>query len=164
MLSACLIGLYVVAMVVANLLVWSLGPWFSPFNAFLLIGLDLTLRDVLHERLNRWQLASVIVAGGLITWAVNPAAAWIAIASATAFVCAALADWAAYSALQSRPWLVRANASNVVGAAVDSALFPTIAFGAFLPAIIGLQFLAKIAGGAVWSFLMAPLQGAIARR
>jgi hypothetical protein len=150
-------AVYVAAMVTANLLVWWLGPWFSPVNAFLLIGLDLTMRDVMHERLNRWQLAGVIATGGLLTYILNPSAAFIAIASTTAFVAAALADWAAYSALRSRPWMVRANGSNVVGAAVDSILFPTLAFGVFMPAVIALQFAAKVGGGAIWSLVMRPL-------
>jgi hypothetical protein len=94
---------YVAAMVTANLLVWWLGPWFSPVNAFLLIGLDLTMRDVMHERLNRWQLAGIIAAGGVLTYLLNPSAAFIAIASTTAFVAAALADWAVYSALRPLP-------------------------------------------------------------
>ena len=44
-----------------------------------------------------------------------------------------------------------------VGAAVDSILFPTIAFGSFLPTIIALQFAAKVAGGALWSIAVKPL-------
>ncbi len=151
------IAVYVAAMVTANTLVWWLGPWFSPINAFLLIGLDLTLRDVMHDRLNRLQLAGVIIAGGAITWLVNPAAKHIAIASAVAFLVAALADWAAYAALRSKPWFVRSNGSNVVGAAFDSVIFPTLAFGAFMPAIIGLQFAAKVCGGAIWSLILRPL-------
>lgn len=156
-MSAVLVAVYIAAMVTANLLVWWLGPWFSPVNAFLLIGLDLTLRDVMHERFTRWQLAAVIIAGGVITWGINPAAARIAIASATAFVLAAGADWIAYSLLRSKPWLVRANGSNLVGAAVDSIVFPTLAFGVFLPAIIALQFAAKVFGGALWSLIMRPI-------
>lgn len=156
-MSIILIVAYIATMVTANLLVWWLGPWFSPINSFLLIGLDLTMRDVLHERLSRVELAAVIAVGGLITWLVNPAAKHIAIASATAFILAALADWFVYSLLRSRPWLVRANGSNVVGAAVDSVVFPTLAFGAFLPAIIALQFVAKVGGGMIWSFVMRPL-------
>jgi len=148
---------YIAAMVTANMLVWWLGPWWSPFNSFLLIGLDLTLRDVMHERFTRWHLAAVICAGGLITWVLNPGAAHIAIASASAFIAAAFADWAAYQALRNRPWLVRSNASNAVGAAVDSVLFPTLAFGVFMPAIIALQFGAKMCGGLIWSILVRPL-------
>jgi uncharacterized PurR-regulated membrane protein YhhQ (DUF165 family) len=152
-----LIAVYIAAMVTANLLVWWLGPWFSPINAFVLIGLDLTMRDVMQERLNRSQLATVIVAGGIITWLVNPAARQIALASATAFILAALADWLAYSLLRSKPWLIRSNGSNVVGAAIDSIVFPTLAFGAFMPAIIALQFAAKVGGGLIWSILIRPL-------
>lgn len=156
-MSAILIGIYIAAMVCANLLVWWLGPWFSPINAFVLIGLDLTMRDVLHERLSRLELATVIAIGGGITWLVNPAARQIAVASAVAFTAAALADWLAYVALRRYPWFVRANGSNVVGAAVDSVIFPTLAFGTFLPAIVALQFAAKVAGGAIWSFVMLRL-------
>jgi len=150
-----LIAVYIAAMVSANMLVWWLGPWFSPFNSFLLIGLDLTLRDVMHDRLSRWQMLGVILVGGFITWAVNPAAAKIAIASATAFGISAITDWLVYTYLRSKPWLVRSNGSNVVGAAVDSLIFPTLAFGSFMPHIVALQFAAKVGGGAVWSLLLA---------
>lgn len=153
-MSAILIVVYITAMVTANLLVWWLGPWFSPINAFVLIGLDLTLRDVMQERLTKWQLAGVILVGGVITWGVNPAAKHIAIASAVAFIASALVDWAAYTALRSRSWLIRSNGSNAVGAAVDSVLFPTLAFGVFLPQIITLQFAAKVFGGALWSLAL----------
>lgn len=147
-----LIFIYILAMVTANMLVWWLGPWFSPINSFLLIGLDLTLRDIMHDRFTRLQMLLVILIGGYMTWVANPAAAKIALASAVAFSVSALVDWVTYTRLRNRPWLVRSNGSNVVGAAVDSVLFPTLAFGAFMPHIVLLQFAAKVAGGAVWSW------------
>jgi uncharacterized PurR-regulated membrane protein YhhQ (DUF165 family) len=49
-------------------------------------------------------------------------------------------------------WMRRANASNVAGAAIDSLVFPTIAFGVLMPQIILMQFAAKVAGGAVWAW------------
>lgn len=153
-MSFVLVAIYITAMVVANTLVWWLGPWWSPINSFLLIGLDLTLRDVMQEQLNRWQVAGVIAIGGLCTWLINPAAKHIAIASATAFLFAAIADWIVYELLRKRQWLVRSNGSNVVGAAVDSMIFPTIAFGALLPHIIALQFAAKVLGGFIWSMAL----------
>jgi len=110
----------------------------------------------MQERLGKWQLAAVIVTGGALTWLLNPGAKHIAIASATAFVAAAIVDWLVYSLLRDRKWLVKSNVSNVAGAAVDSILFPTIAFGALMPAIIALQFAAKVSGGAVWSFVLQP--------
>lgn len=154
-MTYCLVAVYVAAMVTANLLVWWLGPWFSPINSFLLIGLDLTLRDVMQERLNRWQIAAVIVVGGAFTWLLNPSATHIAIASAAAFTASAVVDWAVYSRLRKRAWMVKANGSNVAGAAVDSILFPTLAFGAFLPHIVALQFAAKVCGGAIWALVLS---------
>ena len=68
-----------------------------------------------------------------------------------AFSAAALADWVAFAKLRGS-WMFRANGSNVVGAAVDSILFPTIAFGVFMPEIITAQFAAKLIGGAVWAY------------
>ena len=78
----------------------------------------------------------------------------IAIASSAAFTAAALADWATFTKLRGS-WLYRANGSNVVGAAVDSLIFPTIAFGALMPGIVVAQFLAKVAGGALWAFVFS---------
>jgi hypothetical protein len=62
------VAIYLAAIVVANLSVAALGPQAVIVNAFLLIGLDLTLRDKLHDRWNNDQLAlrmgALILAGG----------------------------------------------------------------------------------------------------
>ena len=144
---------YAVAMTLANLLVATFGPAISPINAFFFIGLDLTLRDWLHVRLKTWQMGALIVATGVLTYSLNPAAGMIAVASAVSFLVAALVDWAVFIKTTGS-WIKRANISNTAGAAVDSLLFPTIAFGVLMPEIVALQFFAKIAGGAVWSFLL----------
>jgi len=148
---------YAVAMVAANLLVASFGPSISPINSFLLIGLDLTLRDWLHVRLKTWQMGCLIVGTGLITYVLNPASEMIAIASATSFLIAALVDWAVF-VKTTGSWIKRANISNTAGAAVDSLLFPTIAFGVLMPEIVALQFVAKTSGGAIWSYLLQKYQ------
>ena len=147
------ISIYASAMVLANLSVAAFGPSVSPINAFLLIGLDLALRDCLHVRLKAWQMLGLILATGLITFALNPAAGKIAIASACAFSAAALVDWATFAKLKGS-WLFRANGSNVAGAAVDSLVFPTLAFGVLMPHIVAMQFVAKIAGGALWAYVI----------
>ncbi len=144
------IAAYAAAMTIANLSVATFGPSVTPINAFVLIGLDLALRDWLHVRLKVWQMGSLIAATGALTFVLNPAAGQIAIASACAFTAAALVDWSAFAKLRGS-WLFRANGSNVAGAAVDSLLFPTIAFGALMPHIVAMQFVAKVAGGALWS-------------
>jgi uncharacterized PurR-regulated membrane protein YhhQ (DUF165 family) len=145
---------YAVAMVAANLLVAQFGPSIMPLLAFVLIGLDLALRDWLHVKIKAWQMGLLIAGTGLLTYALNPAADKIAIASSVAFLGAALVDWAVFIRLPGS-WLRRANGSNVAGAAVDSLLFPTIAFGALLPGVVLAQFAAKVAGGAVWAWVLA---------
>jgi len=151
-----LIALYAAAMTLANLSIVQWGPWVSPINAFLFIGLDLALRDFLHERLKPHQMGSLIAASGALTYALNPAAGMIAIASAVSFTAAAVVDWGVFIKA-SGTWFERSTKSNVVSAAVDSLLFPTIAFGALMPQIVLAQFLAKVAGGAMWGFVINKL-------
>lgn len=148
---------YAAAMVLANLSVAVLGPWVSPINAFLLIGLDLALRDLLHVRLRMWQMGALIIGTGALTYVLNPAAGMIAVASSVAFTAAAVVDWGVFARMRGS-WMARSNASNAAGAAVDSLVFPTLAFGALMPHIVALQFVAKVAGGAVWAWALQPLR------
>ena len=122
------IAIYAVAMIVANLLVAKFGPSITPINAFVLIGLDLALRDWLHVRIKTWQMGALIASTGLLTYALNQQAGMIAVASAVAFTAAAVIDWSVF-VRASGSWIKRSNVSNVAGAAVDSLVFPTIAFG-----------------------------------
>lgn len=146
------IGIYTIAMTLANLSVAAFGPAISPINALLFIGLDLALRDWLHVRVRLWQMAALIASSGALTYLLNPASGKIAIASACAFTLAALVDWVFFAKMKGS-WFSRANKSNVAGAAVDSVVFPTIAFGGLMPGIVLLQFAAKIAGGFIWAYL-----------
>ena len=144
---------YAVAMTAANLLVTTFGPSISPINAFLFIGFDLALRDWLHVRLKFWQMGGLIAGTGFLTYALNPTAGMIAIASASSFALAALVDWAAFTKVKGT-WFKRSTTSNVAGAAVDSIAFPTIAFGALMPEIVVMQFVAKVVGGTIWTYLL----------
>jgi uncharacterized PurR-regulated membrane protein YhhQ (DUF165 family) len=147
------IFIYAVAMTLANLSIATFGVWVSPINAFIFIGLDLALRDWLHVRLKMWQMGALIASTGLLTYALNPAAGMIAVASAVSFSLAAIVDWAVFTKITGS-WFKRANVSNVAGAAVDSIAFPTIAFGVLMPEIIAMQFIAKVSGGSIWSYLL----------
>jgi uncharacterized PurR-regulated membrane protein YhhQ (DUF165 family) len=141
---------YASAIIGANLLMAIFGPVITPLNAFVLIGLDLALRDWLHLRLPPQRMALLIVVTGGVSYLLNPTAGVIAIASAVSFMTAALADWWVFAKLQGS-WQRRANLSNVCGAAVDSLLFPTLAFGALMPEIVLAQFIAKTMGGGLWT-------------
>jgi uncharacterized PurR-regulated membrane protein YhhQ (DUF165 family) len=150
MLTAAVIA-YAAAMTLANLLVSSFGRAVVPYNAFFLIGFDLAMRDWLHVRLRPWQMGALIVASGALTYLLSPSAAQIAVASAVAFAVAALADWAVFAVARGS-WQTRANLSNVAGAAADSLVFPYLA-GFGLGVSLGM-FAAKVAGGAVWAYVL----------
>lgn len=148
------LAVYAATIVIANLLVAQFGPVITPILAFVCIGLDLALRDWLQMRLTRYQMGALIVGTGALTLALNPAADRIAIASAASFIVAGMADWLAFNTLAGS-WLRRSIGSNVAGAAVDSLVFPTLAFGALLPGIVAAQFIAKTAGGALWAWMLS---------
>lgn len=153
------IVIYIAALVAANMCVVWFGPAAMPIIAFFLIGLDLTLRDRLHDRWrgrHLWpRMLGLIVTAGLVSYWLNPASGLIAVASVVAFGSASLADAGVYHALVGRSWTVRANGSNLVGATVDSLVFPVLAFGAALPSIVLAQLAAKVAGGVVWVIIIA---------
>ncbi len=150
--------LYLSAVVLANLSVAAFGPGVTIVNAFLFIGLDLTARDRLHDA---WRgknllpkMAALIAAGSALSWLLNRDAGTIALASFVAFAAAASVDALVYQLLGQYPRWLRINGSNIPSAAVDSLIFPTLAFGSFLwPIVLG-QFLAKTGGGFVWSLIL----------
>ena len=152
------IGMYLFAIVIANLTVLYFGPSWSIVNAFLFIGLDLTARDRLHDAWRGQRLwpkmAALIATGSALSWLLNRDAAQIAIASFIAFASAGVVDAIVYHVLGGYPRWLRINGSNVPAAAVDSLVFPTIAFGGFLPLITLGQFAAKVAGGFFWSLVI----------
>lgn len=148
--------IYIVALVVANLLVATIGPWFSIVNSFVLIGLDLTLRDKLHDKWNGnpLKIGGLIAVAGLVSYLLNPASGQIAIASVIAFTLSMLADSFVYQKLKDKTWEKRTTGSNLAGATVDSLTFPTIAFGGLMPEIVAMQFVSKVVGGIIWSFIL----------
>jgi queuosine precursor transporter len=151
------VALYLTAVVAANVLVATFGPAITPFIAFALIGLDLTSRDRLHEawygRGLWWKMAVLIATGSALSYVLNRNAGPIALASFVAFAACGLVDVLVYQLLHRRAYTIKVNGSNVVSAAVDSALFIGLAFG-FLPWIMLVQFAAKVAGGAVWAWIL----------
>ena len=144
---------YAAALLIANLSAATFGPWVTPINAFVLIGLDLALRDFLHARLRWWEMLLVIAGSGLASWFVSQDAGRIAAAGAAAFILAGAVDWLVFAKARGT-WAQRAHKSNIAGAAVDSLVFPLIAFGGLMPLIVLGQFFAKTAGAALWVWVI----------
>lgn len=153
-----MVCLYLLAIILANLSSAHFGPGASIVNAFLFIGLDLTARDRLHDAWRRkgivWKMLLLIVAGSLLSWVINRNAGQIAVASFVAFASAAIVDTIIYQLLHKRGYMVKVNGSNIVSALVDSLVFPTLAFGGFLPWVTLGQFAAKVFGGAIWALIL----------
>lgn len=152
------VALYLITIVAANLSVAYFGPVSTIVNAFLFVGLDLTLRDALHERWeNRhlWlKMGGLLLVGSGLSWVLQRDAGMIAVASMAAFAAAGVCDAVLYHLLRGRPRLMRVNGSNLLSSLVDSLVFPTIAFGALMPTIVLGQFAAKLLGGFLWSLVL----------
>ena len=151
---------YLGAMITANLVLARIlaaggSPWWSVLTAFVFIGADFTLRDGLTDAWNGeglvWKMGLLILTGSALSYVLNADAARIATASAIAWGSAAIVDWGVYWGLRRRPWTVRTNGSNVPSSAVDSIVFPTIAFGGLNVALTLAQFVAKVGGGLLWA-------------
>jgi len=146
--------IWITAMVAANLSASHFGPISTIPNALLFIGLDLTLRDRIHDKWagkGLWpKMIGLVATAGLVTWFISRDAGIIAIASSVALVLSQLADAIVYAMGERWRKFFRVNGSNVASAIVDSVAFPTIAFGGFIWwATLG-QALAKIFGGLLW--------------
>ncbi len=153
-----LIALFLLAITAANLSSAHWGPEASIYNAFALIGLTLVIRDQLHDQ---WQehrlpkMLALIVVGSALAYLVTPDAGKIGMASGIAFLAAESVDALVYHTVRFWPWLERSNFSNFFGAAVDSLVFPTLAFGGVMWSITVGQFTAKVAGALLFTLLIA---------
>lgn len=156
--TAVLVGLFLAAITAANLISAHYGPEASIYNAFALIGLTLVIRDQLHDQWREHRLPkmlALIVAGSVLAYLVTPDAGRVGLASGVAFLAAESVDALVYHAVRRWEWLERSNFSNFFGAAVDSLIFPTLAFGGVLWGITLGQFTAKVAGALLFSLLIA---------
>jgi len=146
---------YLGAVVAANLLVNHFGPSWSPVIAFFAVAAVLIFRDSFADLVGQRWLAqvlqlSLIGAGALLTYLFNQDAALIAKASVIAFAASEMTEQVFYLLMRGRPWMDRAPLSALVGAAVDSVLFISIAFG-FNFRLVFAQWCAKVAGAWLWA-------------
>jgi uncharacterized PurR-regulated membrane protein YhhQ (DUF165 family) len=101
----------------------------------LFAGLAFGLRDVLHELGGVRLVLGAIATGTVLAYLIEDGfkipggLVPIAVASASAFLIAELADLAVYTPLREKHWPAAVIGSNIVGSIVDSALFLVLAFG-----------------------------------
>lgn len=141
---------YVGTIVAANWLISTVGlvpvgfGLMAPAGVYA-AGLALTARDLTQDALGRRWVVGAVVIGAALSAALSPA---LALASGVAFLLSELADFAVYTPLRERRWLLAIAASNAVGLVVDSALFLWLAFGS-------IDFLAGQLVGKGWATLAA---------
>jgi uncharacterized PurR-regulated membrane protein YhhQ (DUF165 family) len=114
------------------------------------VGAALTLRDLAQEKLGTKHILAAIVVGAGLSAFVSPQ---FALASGAAFLFSELADFAVYTPLRKRKWLLAIVLSNTVGLVVDSMLFLGLAFGSFdflAGQVIGKAWLTAIALPLLW--------------
>ncbi len=128
-----MVAAYIVAIVTANLIVARYGQPALVVTAAVLIPFDLVTRDVLHER---WKgpslvrnMAALILSGSVIASLMNIDAAQVALASFVAFTVAQTVNALVFEVLENKVTrFKRMNISNFVAAAIDSTVFPLVAF------------------------------------
>ena len=87
-------------------------------------GVSFVARDVVQRALGRRPALAAIAAGTLLSVLVSPQ---LALASGSAFLLSELADFAVYTPLQRRHFLLAVLLSGVVGSLLDSLVFLGVA-------------------------------------
>ncbi len=154
------LALFALTIPVANWLIGNVGtvcvpdgpclvpvaPGLSAPSGVLMIGLALVLRDIVQRRLGPAFGLGAIAVGTVISALLAPPA--IVVASVAAFMLSELADFAVYTPLQKRNFVIAVAASSVLGLVMDSVVFLWLAFGS-------LDFVAGQIVGKGWMVLLA---------
>lgn len=148
----------ITANIILSLLTPSVGLWASVVTAFLFIGINISIRDKIHEdwyKHNlRLKMSILIIVGSVLTYIINPSSKSVAMASGVSFLVSGIVDFIIYQLLYHTDKSIKVNVSNIGSSIVDSILFPTLAFGNFNVLVILGQFLVKVFGGYVWSLFL----------
>lgn len=147
-LAAGYIGLVLLAnwLASAYIVPVPLTPYMAPAGVFAIGGI-LVLRDWLQQLHGLWRTMPLVYAAGLISWFVGDLAGWtslqkIAIASVVAFTVSETVEAIVFTPLRNRSLTAAVGLSAIVGLALDSWIFLTLAFGslAYFPG----QFFGKL--------------------
>lgn len=128
--------------------VWNIGGLLVPAGTAF-AGLGFLLRCCLQEVASRLWVLGAILAGALLSLGLGASVVipgghvQLAVASAAAFGCSELLDWAAYSSLRRRTIVGGMTAAQIVAAVADTTVFLFLAFGALTWNLWLGQFLGK---------------------
>ena len=122
------------------------APGIMAPSGVLTVGAALVLRDLVQRRLGVEFGLGAIAAGAAISAGLAPPS--LVLASATAFFLSEFADFAVYTPLARRRFVVAVVVSSIVGLIVDSIVFLWLAFGS-------LEFLLGQIVGKLWMVVLA---------
>jgi queuosine precursor transporter len=152
------ISIYLIAFVLANLIVLYFGSIGLIFTALFLIPFDFVMRCIFHET---WKgielilkLGLIVIAASLITFVINRNAINIAIASSVGFILAQIFAGIFYQFFIKKSFFIKVNGSDAIGILIDSLAFQLIAFGIINYNILVGQFLLKLIGGFFWYWVI----------
>ena len=127
------------------------GDMWPPMS--LVVGLVFVLRDYAQRAIGHRVLFVMGVALALSWWLASPA---VAVASAAAFLCSELADWAVYT-WRGGTFRSRVLWSSAIGTPIDSCVFLAL-IGHFSVTGAGLMTLSKmLAALLIWRAIRDPL-------
>lgn len=161
---AIAVGMYVVAVVLANIVTARFGLVDVGFGLMVTAGtyaagFALLTRDFVHRYGNRWYALASIAVGGGLSWVMSTPA--LAIASTVAFVTAELVDLAVFEPIRNgRGFVPAALVSNVVSAPVDTFVFLGLAGFPITVVTVGGQFIGKV----IWATMIPLAVYLVARR
>jgi queuosine precursor transporter len=157
-MPALKISIYLVAFVLANLIVLYFGSIGLIFTALFLIPFDFVMRCIFHET---WKgielilkLGLIVIVASLITFVINRNAINIAIASSVGFILAQIFAGIFYQFFIKKSFFIKVNGSDAIGILIDSLAFQLIAFGIINYNILVGQFLLKLIGGLFWYWVI----------
>lgn len=151
---------YLLCIVLANVLVASLGWVGMVVASVLLLPFDMTLKDHLQERWHGRSLlprmATLIFVGSVASAVIAPSTATVATGSFVAFACGSFVDTLVFEFGRDRMSRQhRSIASNVACAVVDTVVFQLIVFSVVTPEMVVAQIVMKAFGGVVWPMILA---------
>lgn len=152
-----LLFVYLLAFVLANLIVKHFGVYGLWFSSFLLIPFDFVARCIIHERYKGLNLIIVLgaltILASVITYLLN--APYIAAASMCGFTAAQIGAGIFYQLnKKNKSWFFKVNISDLIAIVLDSFIFQLIAFNGLNLVVTGGQILIKFAGGLLWFYIL----------
>jgi len=134
-LSAAFIALAVLANWLASKYVVNvpLTSYVAPAGVFC-IGAALVLRDWIQQLAGLWWTIALVIIGGGASYLIGDVAGWtglqkISVASLVAFIVSETVEAAVFTPIRNRNLTAGVLASGMIGNAIDSWLFLTLAFG-----------------------------------